>query len=740
MPKAPEDTALALPLLSWQPGGTFPGAPLPALPSLNPPPNHPLSQVPPGIKPGAPPMGPALPLFSTLPRPCVSGVAGLPRGPVMHPRLVSTLRDLICGTHEALPGEEAQAQAQAEAEATTPGTPGSALRPLTPPLIGPSAPEPTLGGAPGNQNPAETRGRGTPGAQGRDTPVPCARAPLRATTECGRGNKGSGVGGPSRSPRSNSDGSSSGEAVAPLEALASNRSYSVGTASVLASPVHPPGRRLEDPSSLSPSALPSRSAHTRHLVDYWHQWRARNSGTAPSPGEGQGSGTTPRPLVAPAPQAEHSPPSPMLPVGRSLFPSLEAAASAGTSSGGKGAPEAASSRAHRDRSGGPGGKGITLLMEMGAQEGGARALSLLEDVSPSATRASPQQAPGPCWDTLCVLHADPDMGAPSPLPSYTFGAPAHGTPREHHGSFPRGVAAPLSPDSASLEPCSPCGAPQGGHEGHLSLPASPSVGQARRRLLPRFPGFEGVRLAPEPPQSPLGAQKLAPGPPGAAPSKAVASAARQDELGAQGPLSPLLLREGVTPLDSLSAKNRPGHPATPAPQLSQQGLSGSAPQGWGGRLRLRRGRDEGTPLGSPIGSSSPVGSGLSTGQREAHRGPSGSNGGQASQLVTSPGADRGAQDRGALGSRSPGGKSGGSKKSPSCCPECGRMFVGLYELRRHFGRKHMQGEKPFACAKCAKRFFVEVRPLELLSSALCLECQHFAFRPHNPVLYSSVAM
>ena len=48
------------------------------------------------------------------------------------------------------------------------------------------------------------------------------------------------------------------------------------------------------------------------------------------------------------------------------------------------------------------------------------------------------------------------------------------------------------------------------------------------------------------------------------------------------------------------------------------------------------------------------------------------------------------------------------KKVPSRCPLCMESFVGLYELRRHFGRKHSQGEKQHACRKCCKRFYVEV--------------------------------
>ena len=36
---------------------------------------------------------------------------------------------------------------------------------------------------------------------------------------------------------------------------------------------------------------------------------------------------------------------------------------------------------------------------------------------------------------------------------------------------------------------------------------------------------------------------------------------------------------------------------------------------------------------------------------------------------------------------------GANKKIPSQCPICKKTFVGLYELRRHFGRKHNDGNK-----------------------------------------------
>ncbi|KAG0592331.1 hypothetical protein KC19_1G243400 [Ceratodon purpureus] len=53
-------------------------------------------------------------------------------------------------------------------------------------------------------------------------------------------------------------------------------------------------------------------------------------------------------------------------------------------------------------------------------------------------------------------------------------------------------------------------------------------------------------------------------------------------------------------------------------------------------------------------------------------------------------------------------KAGQNKKIPSRCPKCRKTFVGLYELRRHYGRKHSEGEKPFGCRKCEKKFYIEV--------------------------------
>ncbi|KAH7297190.1 hypothetical protein KP509_26G058000 [Ceratopteris richardii] len=77
-------------------------------------------------------------------------------------------------------------------------------------------------------------------------------------------------------------------------------------------------------------------------------------------------------------------------------------------------------------------------------------------------------------------------------------------------------------------------------------------------------------------------------------------------------------------------------------------------------------------------------------------------------------------------------KGGHNKKMPSRCPLCRKPFVGLYELRRHFGRKHSDGEKAHACRKCSKRFYIEVdlRDHEKLCGEpiLCKCGMKFAFK------------
>ncbi|CAN6443333.1 unnamed protein product [Victoria cruziana] len=77
-------------------------------------------------------------------------------------------------------------------------------------------------------------------------------------------------------------------------------------------------------------------------------------------------------------------------------------------------------------------------------------------------------------------------------------------------------------------------------------------------------------------------------------------------------------------------------------------------------------------------------------------------------------------------------KAGQNKKVPCRCPICGGTFVGLYELRRHFGRKHSKGEKMHCCEKCGKKFYVEVDlrdHLKLCGEPLGCKCgMKFAFR------------
>ncbi|KAF3791461.1 Hypermethylated in cancer 2 protein [Nymphaea thermarum] len=77
-------------------------------------------------------------------------------------------------------------------------------------------------------------------------------------------------------------------------------------------------------------------------------------------------------------------------------------------------------------------------------------------------------------------------------------------------------------------------------------------------------------------------------------------------------------------------------------------------------------------------------------------------------------------------------RAGQNKKIPCRCPVCGGTFVGLYELRRHFGRKHSEGEKMHCCKKCGKKFYVEVDlrdHLKLCGEPIGCKCgMKFAFR------------
>jgi len=43
---------------------------------------------------------------------------------------------------------------------------------------------------------------------------------------------------------------------------------------------------------------------------------------------------------------------------------------------------------------------------------------------------------------------------------------------------------------------------------------------------------------------------------------------------------------------------------------------------------------------------------------------------------------------------------------PISCQDCGKMFGTKYQAKKHYLRRHFQGERPFACGKCGKRFVV----------------------------------
>merc|ERR1711965_275088 len=43
---------------------------------------------------------------------------------------------------------------------------------------------------------------------------------------------------------------------------------------------------------------------------------------------------------------------------------------------------------------------------------------------------------------------------------------------------------------------------------------------------------------------------------------------------------------------------------------------------------------------------------------------------------------------------------------PVKCQDCGKEFATKYQAKKHFLRRHFQGDKPFACTKCNKKRFV----------------------------------
>ena len=43
---------------------------------------------------------------------------------------------------------------------------------------------------------------------------------------------------------------------------------------------------------------------------------------------------------------------------------------------------------------------------------------------------------------------------------------------------------------------------------------------------------------------------------------------------------------------------------------------------------------------------------------------------------------------------------------PVKCQDCGKEFATKYQAKKHYLRRHFQGEKPFACPKCKKKRFV----------------------------------
>ena len=83
---------------------------------------------------------------------------------------------------------------------------------------------------------------------------------------------------------------------------------------------------------------------------------------------------------------------------------------------------------------------------------------------------------------------------------------------------------------------------------------------------------------------------------------------------------------------------------------------------------------------------------------------------------------------------------------PVTCQDCGKTFGTKYQAKKHYLRRHFQGEKPFPCARCGKRFVVKEDLTMHIKScghvygcqcgirlcslgALKRHCKHFAHQP-----------
>jgi hypothetical protein len=49
---------------------------------------------------------------------------------------------------------------------------------------------------------------------------------------------------------------------------------------------------------------------------------------------------------------------------------------------------------------------------------------------------------------------------------------------------------------------------------------------------------------------------------------------------------------------------------------------------------------------------------------------------------------------------------GGEDGEAISCQDCGKIFGTKYQAKKHYLRRHFQGERPFPCNKCGKRFVV----------------------------------
>lgn len=68
---------------------------------------------------------------------------------------------------------------------------------------------------------------------------------------------------------------------------------------------------------------------------------------------------------------------------------------------------------------------------------------------------------------------------------------------------------------------------------------------------------------------------------------------------------------------------------------------------------------------------------------------------------------------------------------PVKCQDCGKEFATKYQAKKHYLRRHFQGEKPFACLKCNKKRFVVKEDLTM-HMKVCLRPPRSQLAPASP--------